>query len=1322
MKFKEIFIVILLNVIIEKSRTYDLNPTANNRQQPYTDTVDAASFGFYENNNARPNFHAPTRNFDVEKLAQHPKEYSHPLAHANNEPKKIRNNNLYGRFNPAISHRLKHGAPDLKVTKDFIFTEKGVAYINPDYVAFTRKITTDNLTPLIHNITVIKEKHQEICKQLRHKAADESLFKVFNDRLDYEQAKSFCETRGLKLPEVRTTSEKFELLDLMFSKDLGMTHANVRFSEIENTLVFPDNTHAANHIISLCNKPKAWNASQMVKEVYGDALNDDNYYLRNPTGGLTLCHIQPFYSQVVCMTKTNPIQAIKLREQVNACDTKTEDIESTILPLERAVKNLNSNTTKSLHNFDGLITKRAIDQFHDFQTILSMNDESPYDKQKHFNEEKFNQELKRKFNFDKINNFGKPNIDQIVKSSAKAAYVQKKIEEQRIKHLDQQLNINIPKSTSFNRQLALETMNSFLAALSILYTEPIHPYWIDYYELSNNTYGMLRYFQYVEIFNNFYKQNQNRDPTKPKLEIWPISLKRYQALHDQRATKLPLVLNPHEHYPLKLDEYYKDCIDCHFNNYHDPKFPPHQNAPLPVYKSDLFKVIKRFAKPSMFTTKVDRRLQNNSRDLMEFSQVLPEKHFALEILQRSERFVASLIGFAADAIKAVTILGSIGSIINFLKEVAFPQGPSSVVKNLQIDTTTIAKEVDRLSSEVNLAIDRSFEINMLIHTSITLHSSFLRILMTLQDNIIMFEQTALSIQVGRCNNHIMDPVLKASITNYISRTYNKNLLQDMSHYMVFPVIDDEGNLGVQISIPIIDPTKQASLYEVTKYPTFTDTDKILPHCSTQFLAIYEESSEYNHLTPQQFTNCLNAKEFCFATAPRYSSYIPDCAATQFFHHVDVENNIQYLSASDNAPFFYDHRGLIMYSLNKTKPTHLVFHCSHIKSPGPDLSLKLTGKGNLTNLHHCDYQAHLMKFTPPSQLFLQRKPSAISSYFNLNSDLPIVQHNPAPITNDTSDLGPIMFDPSELSKNIINRNTDDIQFNSNLSAASLASSTANIFFLVCLLYLLYRLLKMIKNNQQLISTTLRDSFHNISPFHSNRRRRYDSDSDIDMEEFIQIESKNKRPILKRSASMQNENSSLKSNFINEPTSPNSSKMKKLATSMTDNFFYDPTEARSYNPSSKNGSINKDYQEYDTVFKTTSEKVPQKTEDKLRNTKPPVTNTKLTTKKETAEQHNDRVAIELGTNQVVFHCTKPDQGVRYINAPVVKVPQPLPRDIKPRKSDSRSQSRDTSPSDSMYSSTTNTPSIVSAKEHFKFTAEPGTSVFATKPQQHVKPNNR
>lgn len=325
----------------------------------------------------------------------------------------------------------------------------------------------------------------------------------------------------------------------------------------------------------------------------------------------------------------------------------------------------------------------------------------------------------------------------------------------------------------------------------------------------------------------------------------------------------------------------------------------------------------------------------------------------------------------------LSVLSLILQITGFLRSEAVLSGAATKIGNLEIDMHGVSNEVSHLSREIYSALNDMQEQAFLVDATQSIYQSYLRIMMTLQDSVLSFQNTIQAVQYNMVTSQLIDSnQLQRINTAVLSQTGNKISL-DKSQYQVRPVLSND-RLSVQITIPLADREKEVRLYEVHQFPFFASGVKYHPVCDTAYLAIYEHDSSYNLLTSDEYHVCRSKMNFCQAKKPKYLSQIPNCATSQFFNRKD-HAAIAHERSSDQAPFFLTAGQLTMFAVDHEM--ELAFDCEHIDKAGPDVVHKLVGRGNFTTPDSCRFSTDLMEFSKPTTLVLDPKASPVSSQFD-----------------------------------------------------------------------------------------------------------------------------------------------------------------------------------------------------------------------------------------------------------------------------------------------------------------------------------------------------
>jgi hypothetical protein len=215
----------------------------------------------------------------------------------------------------------------------------------------------------------------------------------------------------------------------------------------------------------------------------------------------------------------------------------------------------------------------------------------------------------------------------------------------------------------------------------------------------------------------------------------------------------------------------------------------------------------------------------------------------------------------------------------------------------------------------------------------------------------------------------------ADTSSKLALTTNQHLDTDMTHYSVRPTYVD-GNLAVLIELPLLNDDKMATLFQITKYPQFINGTKYISTCPTEFVAIYDDSSDYNLLTREELTSCSTPRQRCQISHPKFSRATDSCVARSFFGLHDSTTPL--IPATDSAPFYFTHGLTTIFSVRDN--TTIELHCPGIAKAGADITFHVTGRGNFTNPDNCRVQSNQISYIPSAQVAVSLADSSIRSKF------------------------------------------------------------------------------------------------------------------------------------------------------------------------------------------------------------------------------------------------------------------------------------------------------------------------------------------------------
>ena len=143
------------------------------------------------------------------------------------------------------------------------------------------------------------------------------------------------------------------------------------------------------------------------------------------------------------------------------------------------------------------------------------------------------------------------------------------------------------------------------------------------------------------------------------------------------------------------------------------------------------------------------------------------------------------------------------------------------IQDLSINTETVATAFDNLQADLKVYFNQTQTYDLKVKEEDSLYTAFLRIVMTLQDNLIIFQNTITAIQYDMVTPDLLSQTEVEEMADDIRKKDQVEIDPLLSNYPVQPVIVN-GSLAIEIKIPVLEVNKQASLFSVYPYPTFND--------------------------------------------------------------------------------------------------------------------------------------------------------------------------------------------------------------------------------------------------------------------------------------------------------------------------------------------------------------------------------------------------------------------------------------------------------------------------------------------------------------------
>ena len=333
--------------------------------------------------------------------------------------------------------------------------------------------------------------------------------------------------------------------------------------------------------------------------------------------------------------------------------------------------------------------------------------------------------------------------------------------------------------------------------------------------------------------------------------------------------------------------------------------------------------------------------------------------------------VADLKGTSADLLNRtkrgaflfiVSAFSLVASILTLMASSAAETSVQHTYDDLKVDTSNVVVAMKNLDRDVHLTLSQVQTVSYQAQAEIAAYNAYLRILMSLQDNILSFQATIQALTYGQVTSQIISPVDIDILSRQLHIGGNMRLSRIPRDYIVQPV-SINGTVAIQIDIPVVTKEKLVTLFAIQKYPTFKDQLKYQLDCPFSHIAIYDHSDSFHMLTENEYRNCLTPNSHCISRVPRLTSTQGNCASDQYFNIPSLA--AKHVLAPDNSPFLFTYLNQTVFAVGQETP--LTFHCpSNIKA-GPDHEMTLHNRGIFVNPAFCSFEALGMRFTPPRNL-------------------------------------------------------------------------------------------------------------------------------------------------------------------------------------------------------------------------------------------------------------------------------------------------------------------------------------------------------------------
>ena len=208
-------------------------------------------------------------------------------------------------------------------------------------------------------------------------------------------------------------------------------------------------------------------------------------------------------------------------------------------------------------------------------------------------------------------------------------------------------------------------------------------------------------------------------------------------------------------------------------------------------------------------------------------------------------------------------------------------------------------------------------------------------------------------------------ITKADITTINSNlpiSTTGRLSNNINDYQVQPAYV-QGELSFLITIPIIQPRKQATLFYTVQLPRYTNNTAFFPDCEAKAIMIYNNGRSYSLPNNLELENCLRRPTLCTTSSPTYHSSMRNCLSDAFY---GKHPKIQYIpNYSYPQTFTYNIGHYIFYSVSR--PTAINFDCRSVDIAGADETKIIQNQGFIENRRYCAYSIGDLSYLPRQEM-------------------------------------------------------------------------------------------------------------------------------------------------------------------------------------------------------------------------------------------------------------------------------------------------------------------------------------------------------------------
>jgi hypothetical protein len=229
---------------------------------------------------------------------------------------------------------------------------------------------------------------------------------------------------------------------------------------------------------------------------------------------------------------------------------------------------------------------------------------------------------------------------------------------------------------------------------------------------------------------------------------------------------------------------------------------------------------------------------------------------------------------------------------------------------------------------------------------------------SLYDSLQAFASALAMAEHGMTSDGLLPHGDKISIRNTLATEHGLRIHIENTAIMTFIDHDEEG-VKLTYAFPIIDPTRQASIFRAYPRPSFLEGKKYWPQVESRFYAIMREGSYFATLGDDEALHCMKDVANCQVSKPLTpASKETACEMTEYFKK---SGGCDYREAHDLNPFFMTLKNYTFYVVEK--PTQAETHCPASKKAAAESYKTMTSAGHFPTRSGCYVEANGYRILP-----------------------------------------------------------------------------------------------------------------------------------------------------------------------------------------------------------------------------------------------------------------------------------------------------------------------------------------------------------------------